>query len=220
MKRFLNLALIALVVLSLMAAGTAPAQAQQAPSISVSINGCTVTVTVEALILAAPPPQTTSFSLFIYNSEGDEIYNENQSYFLDPITFVATFTPPLVGTINVIVFENPIEVEWVNANYTINCTTDTPSASVPCIGFTGAGQGLLVRPTPIYWAPRANAASNIILDTAPSAKTYWVLGVDSTRSFYKIIIACKTYWVPVDSLVPNPDAVWRGAPLPTRVVED
>jgi hypothetical protein len=220
MNRLLKLALIALVALSLMAAGTAPAQAQQAPSISVSINGCTVVVAVEALILAAPPPQVTSFSLFIYNAEGDEIYNENQDYFFDPITFVATFTPPLVGTINVIVFENPIETEWLSADYQINCTADTPVVGVPCVGFTGAGQGLLVRATPIYWAPRANAASNIILDTAPNAKTYWVLGVDSTRSFYKIIIACKTYWVPIDSLVPNPDAVWRGAPLPTRVVED
>ncbi len=220
MKRFLNLALIAFVVLPLMMAATAPAQAQQGPNINVTVNGCTVIVTVEAFILAAPPQQTTSFSLFIYNSQGDEIYNENQDYFSTPITFVATFAPPLVGTITVIVFENPIEMEWLVADYQINCTADTPAASVPCIGFTGAGQGLLVRATPIYWAPRANAASNIILDTAPNAKTYWVLGVDSTRSFYKIIIACKTYWVPIDSLVPNPDAVWRGAPLPTRVVED
>jgi hypothetical protein len=45
-----------------------------------------------------------------------------------------------------------------------------------------------------------------------------VLGVDSTRSFYKIIIACQTYWVPLDTLVPNPDDVWRSAPLPTQVV--
>lgn len=213
MKRFLNLALIALVVLSLMMAATMPAQAQQSPNISVTVNGCSVIVTVEAF-------KNTSFSLFIYNSEGDEIYNENQPYFDDPINFVANLTPPLVGTINVIVFENPIEMDWVDANYAINCTASTPAVSVPCIGFTGAGQGLLVRSTPIYWAPRANAASNIILDTAPNAKTYWVLGVDSTRSFYKIIIACKTYWVPIDSLVPNPDAVWRGTPLPTRVVED
>ncbi len=220
MNRLLNLAFIAFVVLSLMLAATAPAQAQQGRDISVTVNGCTVTVTIEVLITAAPPPQNTSFSVFIYDSEGAELYNEFQPYFLDPITFVANLTPPLVGTINVVVFENPIEVEWVNADYAINCTASTPAASTPCIGFTGAGQGLLVRATPIYWAPRANAASTIILETAPNAKTYWVLGVDSTRSFYKIIIACKTYWVPIDSLVPNPDAVWRGAPLPTRVVED
>jgi len=51
-----------------------------------------------------------------------------------------------------------------------------------------------------------------------AGKTFWALGVDSTRSFYKIIIACQTYWVPLDTLVPNPDDVWRGAPLPTQVV--
>jgi hypothetical protein len=88
-----------------------------------------------------------------------------------------------------------------------------------CFNLEGAGQGLLTRPTPLYWAPRPEAASTIVLDVRPDAKTYWVLGIDATRRFYKIIIACGTYWVPVDVLVPNPDNVWRSAPLPTRVVE-
>ncbi|MDW8300687.1 MAG: hypothetical protein RML95_15250, partial [Anaerolineae bacterium] len=80
-------------------------------------------------------------------------------------------------------------------------------------------QGKLIRPTPLYWAPRPEAASNITLDIVPDAKTYYVLGVDKTRRFYKIVIACGTYWVPVETMIPNPDNVWRSAPLPTNVVD-
>ncbi|MFN7211206.1 MAG: hypothetical protein ACK4P1_12590 [Aggregatilineales bacterium] len=88
-----------------------------------------------------------------------------------------------------------------------------------CFNLVGAGQGKLVRATPLYWAPRPEAASKIVIDVTPDAKTYWVLGIDATRRFYKIIIACGTYWVPVDTLIPNPDNVWRSAPLPDRVVD-
>ena len=95
--------------------------------------------------------------------------------------------------------------------------TATSVPAVPCgPALIGLGQGLLVRTTPLYWAPRKDAASNIVLDVG---KTFWVLGVDSTRSFYKIIIACQTYWLPIDALVPNPDDVWRSAPLPTQIVD-
>ncbi|PJF31174.1 MAG: hypothetical protein CUN51_04705 [Candidatus Thermofonsia Clade 1 bacterium] len=92
-------------------------------------------------------------------------------------------------------------------------------AVLGCFNLVGAGQGKLVRPTPLYWAPRPEAASKIVLDVAPDAKTYWVLGVDATRRFYKIVIACGTYWVPVETMIPNPDDVWRSAPLPDRVVD-
>ncbi|MFQ3535448.1 MAG: hypothetical protein SNJ58_06190 [Aggregatilineales bacterium] len=87
-----------------------------------------------------------------------------------------------------------------------------------CVNLLGAGQGKLIRPTPLYWAPRPDAVSTIVIDVAPDAKTYWVLGLDASRRFYKIIIACGTYWVPVDALIPNPDDVWRSAPLPDRIV--
>ncbi|MBO9309585.1 MAG: hypothetical protein J7551_07365, partial [Chloroflexi bacterium] len=99
---------------------------------------------------------------------------------------------------------------------TLVMPTATVNPGVPCgPALIGLAQGLLVRTTPLYWAPRKDATSTFVVE---AGKTFWVLGVDSTRSFYKIVLACKTYWVPIETLVPNPDDVWRGAPLPTQVV--
>jgi len=48
--------------------------------------------------------------------------------------------------------------------------------------------------------------------------TYWVLGMDESASFYKIILSCEYIWVPIDSMGPNYDATWMGRPLPTGIV--
>ena len=49
--------------------------------------------------------------------------------------------------------------------------------------------------------------------------TYWVLGVDESGEYYKIIISCEYLWVPVQNMQPNFDSVWQGRPLPTDVVD-
>jgi len=55
--------------------------------------------------------------------------------------------------------------------------------------------------------------------TITAGNTAWVLGVDATGAYYKIVWGCQYLWVPVSTMGPNNDAVWNGTPLPTGVVE-
>jgi hypothetical protein len=76
--------------------------------------------------------------------------------------------------------------------------------------------GQFVRSTPLYFAPMAEATSDITLEPG---KTLWVLGVDQSGQFYKVLISGDTAWVPVDSMQPNPDGLWNNTPLPSNVVQ-
>jgi hypothetical protein len=81
---------------------------------------------------------------------------------------------------------------------------------------SGSVVGAFVTTTPAYFAPQANAATSTVLD---AGKTLWVLGVDASGQFYKVVLAGKYFWVPVSSMGPNYDEVWQGTPLPTNVIE-
>ncbi|MFN8529111.1 MAG: hypothetical protein U0670_10900 [Anaerolineae bacterium] len=83
------------------------------------------------------------------------------------------------------------------------CTLSIPSGSV--VGEAPAG-------AQIFSAP--GAATNLTLNPG----TYWVVGVDESGGFYKIVLACQFLWVPVDTMGPSYQAPQNGAPLPTRVV--
>lgn len=76
--------------------------------------------------------------------------------------------------------------------------------------------GAVKTDTPTYWAPSADAETGVTLS---AGKTVWVLGVDASNQYYKIVLAGTYLWVPKAALGPNYDAVWNGAPLPTTVVE-
>ena len=76
--------------------------------------------------------------------------------------------------------------------------------------------GAVKTDTPTYWAPSADAKTDVTLS---AGKTVWVLGVDASGRYYKIVLAGQYLWVPKAALGPNYDAVWNGAPLPTTVVE-
>lgn len=54
--------------------------------------------------------------------------------------------------------------------------------------------------------------------TMQAGKTAWVLGVDASGQYYKILWVCSYVWVPKDTMGPNYDDVWEGTPLPTDVV--
>ncbi len=54
--------------------------------------------------------------------------------------------------------------------------------------------------------------------TLPAGKTAWVLGVDSSHQYYKIVWSCSLLWVKTSTMGPNYDAVWQGHPLPSGVV--
>jgi hypothetical protein len=70
--------------------------------------------------------------------------------------------------------------------------------------------------TQAYWAPGELTSPAVVLE---AGKTAWVLGVDSSGQYYKIVWSCDLLWVPVGSMGPNFDEVWNGTPLPTNVVD-
>ena len=79
----------------------------------------------------------------------------------------------------------------------------------------GSVVGAFVATTPLYRAPQADATTTYVMD---AGKTLWVLGVDASGMYYKVILAGGYYWVPVSTMGPNYDAVWNGTPLPVTVV--
>ena len=77
--------------------------------------------------------------------------------------------------------------------------------------------GRFTADAPTYWAPGKLV---VPLTTISAGKTAWVLGMDASGGYYKIVWACDTLWVPANTVGPNvDDPVWQGAPLPTDVVE-
>jgi hypothetical protein len=74
--------------------------------------------------------------------------------------------------------------------------------------------GSFVRTTPAYWAP--DQLTNPLI-TIPVGKTAWVLGTDPSGRYYEIVWVCDLLWVPVNTMGPNYDDVWKGRPLPGRV---
>ena len=103
---------------------------------------------------------------------------------------------------------------------------DSDSVSWKCGGLPGcdtqipipstAVVGAFTQTTPVYWAPGKMTDPVVSIE---AGKTAWVLGLDATGQYYKIVWVCDLLWVPVNTIGPNYDAVWNGAPLPTGVVE-
>jgi hypothetical protein len=77
--------------------------------------------------------------------------------------------------------------------------------------------GTFLADTPVYFAPRADTATNTVIE---AGKTMWVYGVDESGAFYKVMLSGKFFWVPVSSMGPTYDEVWNGSPLPAVVAED
>jgi hypothetical protein len=141
---------------------------------------------------------------------------------------------------------NPITFEWISAagngldeqvaySASGTCDTmgedddtdpDTPPAPSGTNPPPAAAAGVPLPPsavvarfthdTPLYFEPRADAATNAIMRTD---QTVWTLGLDDSGSFYRVMFADQTYWVPVSNLGTSGDDLWAGRTLPTNVVE-
>jgi hypothetical protein len=95
-----------------------------------------------------------------------------------------------------------------------------------CGGSSGPGCGLpipegsvvgaFVSSAPVFWEPGKEAVPPLTIE---ASKTAWVLGVDATLAYYKIIWACQYLWVPVGTMGPNNDTLWNGKALPVTVVK-
>ena len=83
---------------------------------------------------------------------------------------------------------------------------------IPSSGVVGA----IVEDVALMYEPGVAAEPTI---TLPVGKTLWVLGVDASGQYYKVVWANTYAWLPVSAVGPNFDAVWNGTPLPTVVVD-
>lgn len=77
----------------------------------------------------------------------------------------------------------------------------------------GSVGGRFVADAPVYWKP--GELTNPLV-TIKAGNTARVTRMDASKTYYEIIWQCQFLWVPAHTLAPNPDAVWRGAPLPAR----
>lgn len=68
----------------------------------------------------------------------------------------------------------------------------------------GAPLGRMNATVPLYWAPRADAASTF---RAEAGKTFKILGQQG--GFTRIALACQAYWVPSDSIAQCADPLCR-----------
>lgn len=80
----------------------------------------------------------------------------------------------------------------------------------------GTVGGTFVANAQAYWAPGKLTAPVVTIAAGKSAR---VIGLDESGQYYKIIWNCDYLWVLKDTLGPNYDNVWHGAPLPTTVVK-
>jgi len=224
-----RLFLAALLSLALMFAGfvAGPAQRVQAnpAAPTITFDACTRTVTVSfvggidtaTMLFGAESKPYTVF--FIKDSEEDYLLVEERNVEDgQTATFSYTFPPdatlPTEMVITIYVFAE-VEVSSTRVPLNSTCPQTTVQGVDNCpLPTNGAVVGKLIRETFVYWGPDISKASTVRLTTAPDAKTYWVIGIDPTRKFFKIIIACGTYWVPVETMSTNPDKVWNNTPLP------
>jgi hypothetical protein len=75
--------------------------------------------------------------------------------------------------------------------------------------------GLFLVDTPIHWMPSPDAVTDIVMQ---AGKTAWVYGLSESGAYYRVMMAGKFFWVPVQTMGPNPDEVWKSRPLPTVVI--
>lgn len=90
-----------------------------------------------------------------------------------------------------------------------------PLSACPLTIPGSAVMGKFISDARLYYSPDKVIVPAASLSTGQSA---YVLGVNSTGAYYKIIWVCQYLWVPVETMGPNYDPVWGGRPLPTDVV--
>jgi len=114
-----------------------------------------------------------------------------------------------------------VSVEWyVNYeglyDWTVECVSVLPGCDVVIDIPSDAVVGAFVSDALAYWAPDFSKATfpPIIIE---QGKTAWVLELDEGGQFYKILWVCDILYVPVETMGPNYDDVWQGAPLPSSL---
>lgn len=121
----------------------------------------------------------------------------------------------LFSGIGVYVYESGALI-WASDPYGFVSCDDVCEIKIP----SGSVVGELLVPTNTYWGPGEEfmIQPQTVLIPSPDNKAFWVIGLDESGDWYKIMIGCQSLWVPASTMGPNYDEVWNGTPLPTRVV--
>jgi hypothetical protein len=96
---------------------------------------------------------------------------------------------------------------WIIGRY---CSPGPDMVAMPSWSVVGT----FVENTELNYAPMAGAGTGKVMTIG---QTLWVTGMDSTQSWYKVVLSGTFLWVPVSSMAPNFDKVWQGEPLPGEV---
>jgi hypothetical protein len=118
----------------------------------------------------------------------------------------------LHNTTNIItVVEGEIEAQVPPTNPAAAPPTPDKIYSDPVVG-------TFVSNAVAYWEPFENKQVQPTL-ILPQGMSLWVFGMDASRQYYKVVLDIAYLWVHVDTLGPNYDGTWKGAPLPNIVVQ-
>jgi hypothetical protein len=141
------------------------------------------------------------------------------------VFFDVDFTSPHVGSYTLTEASSDILIwlEWQYYGDPANSYTVTTSGCEDTAGCDAlvnipaqAVMGQFTSNATVYWAPETGAATDL---TVAAGKTYRVTGQDATGQFRQIILECQFVWVPFNTVGPDPEPLWGGAPLPTTVVK-
>ncbi len=150
----------------------------------------------------------------LYNDEGNSV--PLGTYF-EPDTFEPYITTPDYNplTITIVSLAGNGYDEQVMTLQTGECPglpTYVPPEPV-CLAIPeGSVVGDLPFSTQAYYEP-GNVAPGVVLNPG----TYWVLGVDESGAYYKIVLSCEYLWVPVElDAAELPSAVERAAATDDR----
>lgn len=99
---------------------------------------------------------------------------------------------------------------WIFSGHVLGVTCEAPDYSLSDLLKTAVG-GKFVSNANLYWTP-GEATQPLV--TIPAGNTALVTQMNAARTYYQIVWNEQLLWVPAGTLAPNPDAVWKGAPLP------
>jgi hypothetical protein len=233
-RRFVIVMIVVLVV-SALSVGLPSVQARQGPPLQfvwVSLS-CTQGAFsfdwIDASV-SRPPAQQAYILARVEISDGTGTFLGAQNFgpvevftggpFSGTISFgqrpVSPVTFRLLYAVEIPMDARPPAQEWIEADrrvVEVDCAL-APGCDVQMPIPDTAVVGAFVRTTPAYWAP--DKLTNPLI-TIPVGKTAWVLTTDPSGRYYEIVWVCDLLWVPVNTMGPNYDDVWKGRPLPGRV---
>jgi hypothetical protein len=76
--------------------------------------------------------------------------------------------------------------------------------------------GTFVVDSPLYYSTCADCYSD---DVMKQGQLLWVIGMDASYQYYRVLLMCHKYWVPAANIGPTADYPWFGKGLPAQIVD-